>query len=421
MEPVRRRNPEIPRPNLPLQGGVFLLLTAAGSSSRFGKSKKELVRIEGKTILQMALEPFLGIPDLLGVAITYPQPLLEEFQKAFDPVVREKLEKLPCGLCLIPGGASRQASVSLGLEGLLEKARATSLPLDSLAVLIHDAARPWVNASTIHAVLEATRKMGACLPLCDLADTPKFIDTSEFVSKHPERSGIMAAQTPQGFALLPLSAAHARATEESWACTDDTALWDRYIGSVVYVRGNRENRKITYPEDLSMNGSTSTNIRIGEGWDIHPLVPGRRLLLAGQQIPHNKGESGHSDGDVLWHAIIDALLGAIALGDIGTHFPPTDPAWKDADSSTLARIVSEKIKTAGWTIQNLDCTIILEKPTIKLYREEIIASIAKVLGIDKEKVSIKAKTMEGFGPVGSGDAVEAMAIALLANRNMKIS
>jgi 2-C-methyl-D-erythritol 4-phosphate cytidylyltransferase/2-C-methyl-D-erythritol 2,4-cyclodiphosphate synthase len=416
MEPVRREKPSIPKPSLPLRGGVVLLLTAAGSSSRFGKSKKELVRIEGKTVLQAALEPFLGIQDLLGVAITYPEPLLEEFRQALEPLILEKLGKLPCGLRFLPGGASRQASVALGLKGLLAEARAASLPLASLAVLIHDAARPWVDAATVASVLQTTREKGACLPLSDLPDTPKIVDPSGFVSSHPERSGIKAAQTPQGFALLPLAAAHARAAEESWACTDDTALWDRYIGPVAYVPGARSNRKITYPEDLHMELSLDSSLRIGEGWDIHPLVPGRRLLLAGCQIPHDKGESGHSDGDVLWHSIIDALLGAAALGDIGTHFPPSDPEWKDADSSLLARRIAQKIQTQGWTILNLDCTVILERPALKPHREAIVASIAANLQVGEERISVKAKTMEGFGAVGSGQAVESRTVVLLSRR-----
>ena len=165
-----------------------------------------------------------------------------------------------------------------------------------------------------------------------------------------------------------------------------------------------------------MTGSMDANLRIGEGWDIHPLVPGRRLLLAGRQIPHDKGESGHSDGDVLWHSIIDALLGAAALGDIGTHFPPSDPQWKDADSTLLARRIAREIKKLGWTILNLDCTVILERPAVKPHREAIVASIAANLEVDKERISVKAKTMEGFGAVGSGEAVESRAIVLLSRR-----
>jgi 2-C-methyl-D-erythritol 4-phosphate cytidylyltransferase/2-C-methyl-D-erythritol 2,4-cyclodiphosphate synthase len=416
MEPVRRDKPSIPKPSLPLRGGVFLLLTAAGSSSRFGKSKKELVRIEGKTVLQAALEPFIGIQDLLGVAITYPEHLLEEFRQALDPVLLEKLKKLRCGLRFLPGGASRQASVSLGLEGLLAEARAASLPLSSLAVLIHDAARPWVDAATVSSVLQTTREKGACLPLSDLADTPKIVDRAGMVSAHPERGGIKAAQTPQGFALLPLAAAHARAAEESWVCTDDTALWDRYVGPVAYVPGARGNRKITYPEDIGMPLSLDSTLRIGEGWDIHPLVTGRRLLLAGCQVPYDKGESGHSDGDVLWHSIIDALLGAAALGDIGTHFPPSDPEWKDADSSLLARRIASEIKNLGWAILNLDCTVILERPALKPHREAIVASIAANLQVGEERISVKAKTMEGFGAVGSGQAIESRTVVLLSRR-----
>ena len=365
-------------------------------------------------MLQKALEPFLAIPDLLGVLITYPQTMLEEFREAFDSRVKEKLETLPCGLRFLPGGASRQASVALGLDGLLAEARAASLDLTTLLVLIHDAARPWIDAPTIDAVLETARRSGACLPLSELPDTPKLVNPSGIVTAHPERSGIMAAQTPQGFALLPLAAAHRRAAEESWTCTDDTALWARYIGTVTYVKGSRDNRKITYAEDLGMALPLDSTLRIGEGWDIHPLVPGRRLLLAGYHIPYDRGESGHSDGDVLWHAIIDALLGAAALGDIGTYFPPSDPAWKDADSSVLARNVAEKIRHEGWDILNLDCTIILERPAVNPHREAIAGAIASTLGIGRDRVSVKAKTMEGFGAVGSGNAIEARVVVLLS-------
>jgi 2-C-methyl-D-erythritol 4-phosphate cytidylyltransferase/2-C-methyl-D-erythritol 2,4-cyclodiphosphate synthase len=202
--------------------------------------------------------------------------------------------------------------------------------------------------------------------------------------------------------------AHKAALGEGWSCTDDAALWARYVGKVAFTEGERGNRKITYREDIAMSES-----RIGEGWDIHPLVPNRALMLGGVAVEHDRGEAGHSDGDVLWHAVIDALLGAAGLGDIGTHFPPSDDRWKGARSSALAEAVVELIASKGWNIRNIDSTVILEKPRLSPWRDRIIASIASTLGVMPEVVSVKAKTMEGFGEIGRGDAVEARAVALL--------
>jgi len=413
-KPARRNSlSSIDSPSLPLSGGVFLLLTAAGFSSRFGQGKKELARVEGKSVLQRALEPFLQILGLKGVVITYPEGFLKEMEEALSPEMRISLDILPFGLRFIPGGPTRQASVALGLEAIAQAGLSSSLVIDGMSVLIHDAARPWVSPHLIAAVLEKTRTTGACLPLSDLADTPKLVGDEGRVTGHPDRSSIKAAQTPQGFALIPLLEAHRRAAADAWPCTDDSSLWHRYIGSVSYVPGDRKNIKITYKEDLDMGNCGESRFRIGEGWDIHPLIEGRRLLLAGCELAHPKGEAGHSDGDVLWHAIIDALLGAAGLGDIGTHFPPSDSQWKDADSSRLARIIADKIKTEGWSIANIDSTVILERPAIKPYREKIVSSIAAGLGIDASRVSVKAKTMEGFGEIGTGEAIEARAVALL--------
>jgi 2-C-methyl-D-erythritol 4-phosphate cytidylyltransferase/2-C-methyl-D-erythritol 2,4-cyclodiphosphate synthase len=271
-----------------------------------------------------------------------------------------------------------------------------------------------VAAETIEAVLASAREHGACLPLADLPDTPKTISPDGFVEAHPRREAIMAAQTPQGFSLDVLERVYAAAAAEGWSATDDTQLWDRYVGKVAWVRGDRKNRKITYREDLPMEENAA--FRIGEGWDIHPLVEGRRLMLGGVHLEHPRGEAGHSDGDVLWHAITDALLGAAGLGDIGAHFPPSDLRWKGADSGVLARMAYEKVLEAGWKIGNIDATVILERPKLGPHREAIRASIAAALGVPAESVSVQAKTNEGFGEIGSGDAVEARAVALLRRR-----
>jgi len=411
----------IETPRLPLEGRVFLLLTAAGSSSRFGGGKKELLSLDGKSILQLSLEAFLHLEELAGILITYPAGRLDEVQASISPDLAGTLDKLPWGLRFVQGGDTRQVSVKNGLEALvracgvnLGDAAAGDAAIDParVIVLVHDAARPWAAPDLIDAVLTSTRAFGACIPLSDLPDTPKAISADGFIDRHLDRDAIKAAQTPQGFALGTLAAAHAAASEEGWSCTDDASIWDRYVGEVAFVRGDRKNRKITYPEDLPRKADT-INFRIGEGWDIHPLVPGRRLLVGGVHVEHDRGEAGHSDGDVLWHAIIDALLGAAALGDIGSHFPPSDLRWKDADSGNLARAAAGEVARAGWNVGNIDCTVILEKPRLGPYREAICASIAKALGLLPSAVSVKAKTREGFGEVGSGNAVEAQAVVLL--------
>lgn len=409
----------IEAPYLPLDGKVFLLLTAAGSSSRFGGAKKELLSLEGKSILQRSLEAFLHCGELAGIIITYPKGRLDEVAASIDPNLSSELGRLPCGLHFIQGGDSRQSSVKNGLDALMETCRAANLDIAvdpaRAVVLVHDAARPWASPELIDAVIASTRAHGACIPLADLADTPKAVSPEGFIDGHLERDAIKAAQTPQGFALGTLGAAHAAAAQEGWSCTDDASLWDRHVGKVAFVPGDRNNRKVTYREDLPAQADTLA-FRIGEGWDIHPLVAGRRLLLGGVHIEHDKGEAGHSDGDVLWHALIDALIGAAALGDIGSHFPPSDPRWKDADSGRLAQLAMHEVAKAGWRVGNIDCTVILERPRLSPYREAIRASIAKTLDLPQSAISIKAKTYEGFGDVGSGNAIEARVVALLVRR-----
>jgi 2-C-methyl-D-erythritol 4-phosphate cytidylyltransferase / 2-C-methyl-D-erythritol 2,4-cyclodiphosphate synthase len=412
-------------PSLPLSGSTFLLLTAAGSSSRFGESKKELVSLGEASVLQRSLEAFLHIQDLAGILVTYPEGKLDAVRAAIEPVLIARINKeTRCGLNFVAGGVSRQESVAKGLETLCRLARDAGLDIKSEIVLVHDAARPWVSRHIIDAVLASTRLNGACVPLIPLADTPKIIADGDLIETHPSRDFVMAAQTPQGFALEALAAAHSAARAEGWTCTDDSSLWARYAGPAHFVAGDRKNKKITYREDLAMDADPEANkdepdedsqakLRIGEGWDVHRLVAGRKLLLGGVRIEHDRGEEGHSDGDVLWHAIIDALLGACGLGDIGSHFSPADTRWKDADSGQLAKNVFALVTAQGWRLCNLDSTVILERPKLGPHREAICANIASTLGVPRSIVSVKAKTYEGLGEVGRGEAVEARAVVLL--------
>jgi 2-C-methyl-D-erythritol 4-phosphate cytidylyltransferase/2-C-methyl-D-erythritol 2,4-cyclodiphosphate synthase len=213
--------------------------------------------------------------------------------------------------------------------------------------------------------------------------------------------------------------AHEKAAENEFQeYTDDAEVWGEFAGRVALVAGDPENRKVTFPGDLRSGYTKSgekekTMIKTGLGRDLHRLTPGRKFLIGGIEIPFDRGEQGHSDGDVLAHAVIDAFLGAAGLGDIGELYSPEDPGWKDADSLELLKNAWAKVQNEGWSLLNLDCVVTCEKPKILPYRETIRRSLAQALGADPRSIFIKGKTNEGLGPLGSGEAVEAIAVCLL--------
>jgi len=254
---------------------------------------------------------------------------------------------------------------------------------------VHDGARPWASPALAARVAEAAAEGGAAIPIIPLVDTPKEIGPDGILLRHPLRASMGGAQTPQGFRFRALLAAHRKAAAEKADCTDDAELWDRYVGPVASVPGEAENRKVTYARDLpAANEPPASAFRVGQGWDLHRLVPGRALMLGGVEVPSPVGEEAHSDGDVLLHAIIDALLGAAALGDIGTYFPPSDEKWRNADSKDLARGAAALVRDAGWVPGNLDCTIVLEKPRLGPLKDAMRASVAACLGMSPDAVSV---------------------------------
>lgn len=397
--------------------GIFVVLTAAGSSSRFGPDKKELLSLGSRSVLDSALAPFLKLPELRFLVVTAPATALDQVRAALSPT---SLALLGDRLAIVAGGASRRDSVRLGLERLAEERQGLRGPLaaqDGDIVLVHDGARPWVGTGLIGRVIEATDRVGAALPLTPLTDTPKLKGEGFLVAGHPPRVSLGGAQTPQGFRFPALLDCHRKAEAEGRDCTDDTELWAAYGGKVAWVEGDVDNRKITYASDLPGRapeaGTSVPSLRIGQGWDLHRLAPGRKLYLGGIEIEAEAGEVAHSDGDVLLHAVIDALLGAAALGDIGSHFPPSDPEWKDADSKALLATVMGLVKAAGWKPINLDTTTVLERPRLSPHREAIRASLASLLCLPLEAVSFKAKTSEGVNAAGEGRAIEAQAVVLL--------
>lgn len=426
---------------------IAVVVTAAGSSARFGSGKKELASIGERSVLEAAISPFLQLQSLEAIVVTAPAGRESELRSALSAACLSSLAALGHGrFAIVAGGPSRRDSVRLGLEALAamlalpaggSPAASPASPrdegLDDFVVLVHDGARPWASPELAARTAAAAAEKGAAVPVIPLVDTPKKLDPDGTVLGHPSRSSLGSAQTPQGFRLGGLLAAHRRAAEEKVDCTDDAELWDRYEGPVAWVAGETGNRKVTYARDLEGSGERRAErseaggragaapaaeprpaLRVGQGWDLHRLVPGRRLMLGGVEVPSTKGEEAHSDGDVLLHAVIDALFGAAALGDIGTHFPPSDAKWKDADSKELAREAASLVREAGWAIINLDCTVILESPKLGPHKEAIRESLASCLGIAPSLVSVKAKTKEGVDATGEGRAIEASAVVLLS-------
>ena len=397
---------------------LALVIVAAGSSSRMGGIKKEYLKLDSGTVLSTSAKVFLTTLPFSAVCVTYPQKdeseriqAEDDCKAAFfvDSQISTLIKKHDTNVFFTMGGSSRQESVLNALKQLKSFYKKSN-PI----VFIHDGARPFVDSKIITQVHNATEQYGAAVPAISPTDTQKEITPEGFILKHLVRSNLAAVQTPQAFLLNELYQAHQKAKKLNKEFTDDTEIWDSFVpnSKVRVVQGNIKNKKITYKEDI-IKGKDKKMIRTGLGYDKHILKEGRPLMLGGIEIPFNKGEDGHSDGDVLLHAITDALLGACGMGDIGSFFPPEESKWKDADSKMLLKTVWNKITEQGWSLGNLDCVIALEKPKFLPYRQKVIDSIAKVLNVASEQIFVKAKTGEKLGDIGEGRAIETWATCLL--------
>ncbi|MCI7533765.1 MAG: 2-C-methyl-D-erythritol 2,4-cyclodiphosphate synthase [Treponema porcinum] len=388
-----------------------VIIAAAGSSTRMGGTvKKEYLPLKNGTVLSECAKVFLSTLSVKYVVITVPCGGSGEAQKALfaDDALKPLLRTV--NLSFVEGGSTRQKSILNALEFLAE----TDCPPD--IVLIHDGARPFVTGEIILRTAEAAAEFGAAVPGIPPVDTQKTVGEDGFISVHLRRASMTAVQTPQGFLFPKLLEAHRKAAGEDVEYTDDTEIWDKYEGKVKVVEGNACNKKITYAHDYSARTDTGKDgmiLRTGLGYDLHRLTAGRKLVIGGIDIPFEKGEDGHSDGDALLHAITDALLGASGLGDIGSFFPPEEAQWKDADSSVLLQTVWKKIQAEGWKLNNLDCVIKLEKPKFLPYRNQVISSVAETLGVSTEQVFVKAKTGEKLGSVGNGEVIEVWCSCIL--------
>jgi len=386
------------------------LIVAAGRGRRFGGAQpKQYAGLGGQSVLARTVRAFLTHPRVGKVRCVIHADDNDLYAAALRGVAD------PDGVLLDPvtGGATRQESVRLGLESL------DGLGLDK--VLIHDAARPFAAAAVIDGVLDALETHGGAIPAIPVADTLKRGRDGVIAETHP-REGLYRAQTPQGFRFAEILQAHRDLQGEE--LTDDAQLFERAASQVALTAGAEDNFKITTEEDLMraerlLNGSGApqTVTRTGFGFDAHrlgPGGPGGHVTLCGVEIPFSQGLQGHSDADVALHALTDALLGAVGAGDIGKHFPPTDRQWKGAASDRFLAHAAAEVRARGGEIVNVDVTIVCEAPKIAPHKDAMRARVADILGIDVNRVSVKATTTEGMGFTGRGEGIAAQAVANVA-------
>ncbi|MFM9902343.1 MAG: 2-C-methyl-D-erythritol 4-phosphate cytidylyltransferase [Polaromonas sp.] len=398
----------------------FALIPCAGSGSRAATAQpKQYESIAGQPMVMHTLAAFAAVPALAQTLV-----VVAADDGFFDP--------LPLTGCAVArcGGATRADSVHNGLQALLAGGAA---PTDW--VLVHDAARCLITPQQITGLMAACQgdAVGGLLAQ-PLADTLKS-EAGGRVASTLDRAGKWLAQTPQMFRIGPLLAALDAAAQAQLTVTDESSAMEAAGHQPRLVPGSAQNFKVTWPEDFalaeailrqrqhtpathtrnqrSMTTPNFPQFRVGEGWDTHALVANRPLIIGGVTIPHPVGLLGHSDADVLLHAITDALLGAAALGDIGSHFPDTDARFKGADSSVLLAEVGRAVAAKGWRIGNIDATVIAQAPKLAPHIQGMRSCIAQALGLDVGQVNVKAKTAEKMGPVGEGLSMEARAVVLI--------
>jgi 2-C-methyl-D-erythritol 4-phosphate cytidylyltransferase/2-C-methyl-D-erythritol 2,4-cyclodiphosphate synthase len=368
---------------------IAALLVAAGTGSRFGgEVPKQFLPLAGKPVIRHAAETLLAHAELL-------QPVGDA------RLIAEALAGL-AHLPAVPGGAERQDSVRAGLEAL-------ALHSPDI-VLVHDAARPNICAGITERILTALATHEGAIPAVPVSDTLKRGDSGIIIAT-VARKNLFRAQTPQGFRFETLLRLH-RAAAGSPAATDDAALLEAAGIPVALTPGAEQNIKLTLPEDfLRLNSIFEGRMvpRIGTGFDVHAMETGRKMILCGITVPFEKGLAGHSDADVGIHALCDAIYGALAEGDIGRHFPPSEDTWKDADSARFLRHAAERIAARGGVLGNADITIICERPKITPHAPAMRARLAELLGVEIDRISVKATTTERLGFTGRGEGIAAQA------------
>ena len=385
---------------------IAVLIVAGGSGSRFGAGgdlPKQYQLIDGAPVLLGAISAFIRHEEIDHIAVV----IRDGDQPLYDRVPMIDHAKL---LPPVIGGATRQISVLNGLEALAGQA--------PNLVLIHDGARPIVPEAVIDGVIAALDDAEAVLPVTPVIDTIKRSSDGRTVGGTEDRTQLFAAQTPQGFSFPTILALHRKAQAFTDGFTDDTAIAEWGGVPVVLSEGSPDNIKITHPGDLKragqiIKGHTHMQTRIGNGYDVHPFVPGDAVILGGVTIPHDKKLKGHSDADAGLHVLTDAILGALAEGDIGTHFPPSDEKWRGEPSATFLGFAAGRVAARGGRIVNLDLTIVAERPKIGPHVALMRENIARICGIDVSRVSVKATTSEKMGFIGREEGVATIGSAAI--------
>jgi len=392
------------------------VIAAGGTGIRMNsRVPKQFLELAGKPILLRTIESISSLEEVAGIIVALPPEHIEEAESILR---RQPLQKeVRC----VSGGPNRQESVRCGVA---------YVGPDADVIMVHDAVRPLCDREVMERVLDEAWKKGAAVPCLPATETIQRVSRKGRVLSTPPRQELHSIQTPQAFHAGILKSALDKAHQEGFLGTDESSVV-RWAGHpVVVVPGSPDNIKITRPLDLEIaelliskklgkrEGITmhESGLRIGHGIDYHRLVEGRRLILGGVEISYEKGLDGHSDADVLSHAVCDAVLGAAGLGDIGRHFPDTDPSNRDRSSLEFLREVKEKIEAAGWSIRNVDATLLAQQPRLAPHMPGMRKNIAESLGLDTEEVNIKATTTEGLNAEGRGEGMSAQAIALLRSK-----
>jgi len=384
------------------------VIAAAGRGSRFGgPSPKVFAPLGGRPLVEWSLLAYGRCDRVEDIVLVVGAEFLDDARRIVEDGGHRSV------LAVVPGGDERPASVRAGLEAL----RAVAPEI----VCVHDGARPLVDSLTIERSIDVALEHGAAIAAVSATDTIKQCAPDGRIEATPPRCALYHAQTPQTFRYDLLVEAYERAAARGLGVTDDASLVER-IGHAVYVsEGDADNFKITTPEDLARadwvlrrrEGLRAPVMRVGTGYDVHALAEGRALILGGVRIDFNRGLAGHSDADALFHAISDALLGAAALGDIGRHFPDTDPAYAGADSGELTERVVDLLAEAGWRPVNVDATVICERPKLAPHIPAMRENIGRALALPDGDVSVKATTTEGLGFAGRGEGIAVQATVLI--------
>ena len=368
------------------------VIVAAGSSSRMGGTNKILTVLEKLPVICRTVDAFDRCSLIDEIIVVTQKDLMEKVSRYLAAYGKMRM--------VVAGGETRTDSVMAGLAAVSDKAQ---------LVAVHDGARPLVTDEVIRAAVVKARKFAAAAPAVRVKDTIK-VSTDGTVDATPDRSTLYAVQTPQCFRRALYTQALAAVTgEKASLVTDDCSLFELAGLPVRLTEGDYANYKITTKEDLQKEKT----MRIGHGYDVHRLVEDRKLIMGGVEIPYEKGLLGHSDADVLLHAVMDAVLGAAALGDIGQHFPDNDPAYKGADSLALTREVARIITEHGYKVGNIDATILCQRPKLAPHIPAMRRNIADAFGLPVDAVSVKATTEEHLGFTGEGLGIAAHAVALI--------